>query len=512
MAARRAAETLDFLRRNDPTTFLQIRLREFLDDALSEALQANDHVNYLWLNLNGLANDNFNWDLLLRVLATREALRTVLLCDEYAVAQRNSPDRITQFVLALQQNPRIETMTFYNLQLSGASMAAYLDTAPSVTTLCIHGCGMEAPGGVLAVADALQRNTNIQRLQLEWLDEMYLVPILNSLAFNTSLKELEFCFYFHLSLGASLAVKNLLESTRTVEKFELGYQYADQCIVVDTFQPIAQGLIQSTSVTSVKFVRCKFDSQGKVLLLNYILESKYNLQSLALRNCTVCQDGRESFHAAIFSLLQPDSLVRSFELDHSDNLSTYGLETVQDCAQLFAAVETSSLERFSIGTIASRASCFALIASIPRMQVGTLELRRGSDLQDLKVDLLQAIRRNASLSTVVAYDWFDNDDRMKLNAYSTRNEFLGQWIENPTSVPRAAWPEYLTVAQTTGPDTVFRILQALTNVPVSWFEVGRNAQSAAVMMHRPNRWSTQRGIEYLYAACCCCRERIWESA
>jgi hypothetical protein len=64
-------------------------------------------------------------------------------------------------------------------------------------------------------------------------------------------------------------------------------------------------------------------------------------------------------------------------------------------------------------------------------------------------------------------DVFEDDARIKLTSYSVRNELLAEWIENPNAVRRAAWPEYLYVAQTTGADTVFPILQALTNVPVS---------------------------------------------
>jgi hypothetical protein len=50
---------------------------------------------------------------------------------------------------------------------------------------------------------------------------------------------------------------------------------------------------------------------------------------------------------------------------------------------------------------------------------------------------------------------------MKLISYFARNEFLSQWIENPTVVSKAAWPLALDVAQTTGPGTVFRIMRAL---------------------------------------------------
>ena len=79
---------------------------------------------------------------------------------------------------------------------------------------------------------------------------------------------------------------------------------------------------------------------------------------------------------------------------------------------------------------------------------------------------MEAIKRNAGLRAVVnniyGGDRLDDDNhKMKLLAYSARNEFLSQWKENPTVVPKAAWSEYLGVAQTTGPDTVFPILLAL---------------------------------------------------
>jgi hypothetical protein len=392
------------------------------------------------------------------------------------------------------------------LRLSGDSFAAFLDAATSITALKICNCRMEAPGGAIAVGAALQRNKSIRRLELNDLDDEYLLPILHSLASNTPVKELKVSFK-KISLAESLAVKSLLESTKTIRQFELQARLVE----ADTegnFHRIGQGLVQSTSVTDVKFGNCYFGTHEVVLLLNSILESKSNLQSLAFFSCFVYEGGQDLFHAAIISLLKSQSMLRSLEL------CPFNPQTPQQFTRLLSAVETSPLERFYPGWIRSREQFLLLIVSIPKMHVRTLLLSLHRDLRDMKVYLLWALYRNASLRTVVAYDWFDNDDRMKLDAYSTRNEFFTQWMENPTAVPRAAWSEYLSaVAQTSSPDAVFRILQALTNVPVSWFEVGRNAKSAAVMMHRPNLWSllTQRGIKYL-CACCCCRERIWESA
>jgi hypothetical protein len=190
-----------------------------------------------------------------------------------------------------------------------------------------------------------------------------------------------------------------------------------------------------------------------------VIESKANLQSLTFSDCHVSH--REELRAAILSRLQPQSLLRSLMLHH-DNLSAYG----RDYDQLWKAVETSSLERFSIGTIASRESCLALIAGIPKIQVRTLEFHISSGLQYMKGDIIWAIRRNVSIRTIAATadnprDWLDHGDKVKLNHYASRNEFVPRWIENPVAMCRSAWPEAMGAAQTTGPDTVFRILRAL---------------------------------------------------
>jgi hypothetical protein len=452
-------EVLALLRRNDPSeTEIDLHSRDFTDAAkLSAALLSNTFVNSIWLDLEGLWIENNNWDSLLRVLATHENFERVTLIDEDDFDERNPPDRVAPFLLAIQQNPRVQTVHLEYLKLYGDSMASFLGSATSITTLHMCRCGIEAPGGALAVAAALQRNKHIQRLELRYLDEIYLIPILNNLGSNTSVKELSLWF-FGQSLNSSLALQNSLESTKTIRQFEFHGIHVD----MNQFRPIAQGLTQSTSVTDVKLYNCYFNTQEKALLLTGVLESKSNLQSLALHNCSVLEDGQESFSAAIFKLLQPHSLLHNLELRH---LSCYGFDSSPQFARLLTATETSPLERFSIGTIASSENCAALIASIPKMQVGTLEFDIHRNLQHMKVALLQAVRRNASLRSVVGVlfdddDLFD-DDKEKLNSYSARNEFLAHWIENPTSVSKAACSEFLAAAQTTGPDIVFRILLEL---------------------------------------------------
>jgi hypothetical protein len=463
----------ELLLRNDPSeTEVCIRLRNFTDDvALSEALPANNHVNTIVLYLNDLLRSNHtsNWDSLLRILTTRENLKEVSLRDDAVI--RNPRARVVPFLLALQQNRRIQTVNFHYLQLSGDSMVAFLDAATSITALKLWRCDMEAPGGALAVAAALQRNTNIQRLELCHLDldevDLYLIPILTSLASNTSLQELNFqdpvC-----SIDVSLALKNLLESTETIQKFECNGSMVDM--------NMAQGLIRSRSVTDVKLESCWFDSQERWVILKSILGSKSNLQSLTLGSCTVHEDAMEEFRSAIVSLLQPRSSLRSLEFSRREHLSRlgYGFDTFQSFNRLLTAVESSPLESLSIKGTVSGESWLALIGSIPRMQVLNLEFKLQQDLQDLKVDLLQAVKRNASLRSVLASltfgDLFNDEDRMELTSYYARNEFLAQWMTSPDAVPVTTWPEYLAVAKIAGPDPVFRILQGLA--PSLWAAAG----------------------------------------
>jgi hypothetical protein len=467
------ARSLAFLRRNDPReTMAVVRLNDLSDDILlSEAFNANEHVNKLVLCVDGRLTAP-NWNSLLHVIASRENLEQVCL-DLLFLSRGTNPPVIslTPFLLAIQQNPRVHDVQFYDLQLSGNAFASFLDTATSVRTLKLLNCGMEAPGGVHAIAAALQRNTNIERLQLQVQNEMDLNTILSSLAYNTSVRDVN--FYFPLqSLAVSLVVGRFLKSSTTIQRFTSHMlNFRDGA---ESFRPIAHGLIQSKNVTDVKLSPCWFNSPEDVNLLNSILQSKSNLLSLTLNGCEVNLSLHQQFHAAIFSALQPHSLLRSFELCSDWGLRSSRSELAgsmralnfgaMDFVAIFTAVEASNLERFSVGFIDSRECGLALIASIPKMQVRTLEFNLGRDLEYMKGDAIQAVKRNSSLRTVVAKSnsserWLNNDDRKTLTSYTSRNKFIAEWIENPFAVPWAVWPEALDVVQTIGPATVFRLLR-----------------------------------------------------
>ena len=157
-----------------------------------------------------------------------ENLETVFVQD--VNFPRASADQAFPFLLAIQQNPKVQTVRLDCLQLSGTSFASFLDSATSVTALALCRCGMEAPGGARAIADALQRNTNIETLLLDRLSDIDLHPILNSLASNTGVQEL--VFRNVNSLGeSSLALRRLLQTTMTIRQFEFNTLWFD----LDTF-------------------------------------------------------------------------------------------------------------------------------------------------------------------------------------------------------------------------------------------------------------------------------------
>jgi hypothetical protein len=166
-----------------------------------------------------------NWFGLLLVIETRENLESVMILDADEPDERNPHERVTPFLLAIQQNATIQTVQLLKLHLSGNSMASFIYTATSVTALAIAGSyGMGDPGGARAIAAALQRSTNLQQLKLHSLHETDLIPIVNSLASKestSSIKSLSIMCYnvgeeggveFHAAISSLLQPHSLLHS------------------------------------------------------------------------------------------------------------------------------------------------------------------------------------------------------------------------------------------------------------------------------------------------------------
>lgn len=471
MAANRSA--LQILRRNDPgNTNIYIALDVNADVEFSEALEANEHVNKITLDLRGMRG---HWDSLLRVISTCGNLGEVCLRDHYEAEQRNPPEATTCFFSAIQQNPAIHVVHLNDARLSGTSLASFLDTATSVTTFGLDRCDMGAfereRGGLRELSSSLQRNRKIRKLILANLDDSFILPILSSLESNAIVKELVL-LPESASQASSLAIQRILESTSTLERFELSFSEYEE----EAFRPIAEGLINNKSITSVKLDECSFDDVASALLF------KSNLHSLSISSVYL-HGGRQPPSMLFTNLLHPASSLRSLDLS-CEHFHYFGCTTSEKFVAFMKAVERSQLERFRLGRIPSPEMFHALILSIPKMQARSLDLDLSYGLEHLKPDLIQAVKKNASLRTVVANlyhgDFFDEDDKRNLKEYAARNEDIYLWIASPASMCMGAWPKALETALVTGPDTVFRLLRCSVNLWVKY------AESAVASTRRPN--------------------------
>ena len=148
----------------------------------------------LWLNLEG--EQRADWISFVRVIARRANLEKVKLQDAVRAERRNAPATLVRSILrAIQQNNAIRTVEFFRLRLP-TDISKFLDNASSITSFSLHKCDMEPAEREQGTSDlvaALQRNANIESLELWKLDDLYAIPILEGLRLNTAVKI--FIFY-----------------------------------------------------------------------------------------------------------------------------------------------------------------------------------------------------------------------------------------------------------------------------------------------------------------------------
>ena len=394
-----------WLRRNDPAgTSIYILLhRETSNDDLAQALAQNPFVTEVHMDLVGVQQTD--WDSLMRVIATRANLEKVKLWDTVRAERRHAPAALVCALLhAIQRNTAIRNVQLQWLCLP-TNISTFLDNASSITSFCLDKCDMESSDGqqgARSLAAALQRNTNIETLRLMWLKDIYAVPILEVLGSNTSVKTFVFTPVFDPNVVAtSHALQRLLESTTSIQKFELRHKTFRERL----FHPIAQGIVNSECVSELKFWSVGFQDRESFAQLRSILQNKRNLTSLCLHECRF---GGGQVHEDIVSLVsQPDSLLRCFEFESCRTRSLEFLERVFPripFEALLRAIEKSKLERFKIGRIETPHQLQTLTQSIPSMRIRELEVtfwgQLGQEPADPRQNLLLAIKNNFSLRSV----------------------------------------------------------------------------------------------------------------
>jgi len=273
------------LRQNDPAQkSISILLRDEPSDAdLAQALEQNPFITDIGLFLEGV--QRADWNSLLQVIATRFNLETMKLRDAIAAENRNAPATLVSAILrAIQQNNSVQSVGLVGLHLP-TDVSTFVDTAASVTSFSLSNCDMEPAErerGTRDLAAALQHNTNIEHLDIDFLDDIYAIPILQGLRSIVSLKKLHVGSVWDFSTVTIQAIQQLLESTTTIQSFEL----TCPIFVGENFRLLAQAIIGSKHVSDLKLSYCQFTDEESLAHFRSILQNKQNLTSLCLNNCT----------------------------------------------------------------------------------------------------------------------------------------------------------------------------------------------------------------------------------
>jgi len=467
------------LRRNDPARdpWIRIALRDHEDSKadLAQALEQNLFVTEIRFDLAGVRTTD--WETLLRVIVMRENLGKVTLrgglLEFYAEEERNNalPTLVWAFLRSIQQNNSIRAVDLEFLILP-ADVSTFLDSATSITMLVLKHWAFAPTQRDYATRDlavALQRNTNIEHLKINFLGDIYAIPVLQALQSNVSLKDLEITKCMNAFFAddapaiAFSAIQQLLESSTSITRFVLcGYMEFSGA----TFRPMAQGLIQSQSICDVILRGCQFSDEESTALLRSILQEKRNLASLCLKSCSF--NGRRVDDATISALTRADSPLQNLEIEHLRLGSIFPNIQFEN---LLRAVEKSTLKRFGIGGIGSQLQLQTLAQSIPSMRLKELQVRFDAnfDRETAKGGILQAVQSNFSLRSLTVKlghfradtDLFDDHDKERLEFYANRNEHLDQWADNPETVTQKVWPDALKLAERAGPDSLFRGLRSV---------------------------------------------------
>ena len=446
----------DILRRNDPdSTTVTICLSDERDSEIAEALEQNNFVTKLWIE--GM-EDHALWPLLCRVLATRAHLEEVTLSmPELRRASWASCTCTRLLIEALQQNQSIQSAVFRHLEVPEEVVASFLDTARSVTKFGFRDPAIiPNPGtdrnGSPTIAAALQRNQQIRELDLDVENESLAQSILRSLVANQTVRILKITLRQHYTIQLSVAIQQLLESTSSIQAFELKGHFSTQ-----TLRPIAEGLTNSRTVVETAFRGCNFRDAGSVRLLSNLIRSKRNLCSLTLFGCGYgFIEEHDAVHSALTAaLLRSNSSLRFLSLDGS----LLRWWSITNFRALLGAAKKSQLEEFSIGGMSHfEQHCQALVEILPVLKITKFSFCNQNAPNE---PLLQALQQNFSLRSA-SIDGFGDDDNERLQFCLDRNKRLAQWVDNPLTVPKHLWPDAMTLAMEAGESTLFQTLLTLS--------------------------------------------------
>lgn len=298
------------------------------------------------------------------------------------------------FLPKISLNANIHTVRFCSLQLSGESVAFFLDATPNLTHVVFKNCRWRGQEGLGELGVAIEHNKNIAKLELIRTSEVSqsLLPILSGLKGNSFLGSLAFEVTVEQNAKECSACGELLKVSTSLKRFHLrGDPHALLRNVIDVlpngtltrwryFNPVLRGLTKSR-VTEVRLFGCQFQDKASTMELDRMLRFKENLVSFRLHDCSLHQLEFGRANMTMLSLLSPLSLLRDLELISPANLAYPMYRTDMSFGSLLLGVLSSKLKSLALGTIQSQEDFDTLMLHLPFFNLEGLYLAIHSRVQ-----------------------------------------------------------------------------------------------------------------------------------
>jgi len=253
-----------------------------------------------------------------------------------------------------------------------------------------------------------------------------------------------------------------------MKRFTCYFLYVTGLISEEIFGPIARGLTQSASVCDFELVSERLDGEA-ARCFSEMLQTKRNLKALSITIRFFGENERQAVLQSITTALtRPGSLLHSLEYTQTESSED---DAQRDFLPFLQGVAMSNLKRFKIRLL-SQEQFLSLVDIFPLLRLDEIEILVDADipLADGAVTdaILGAAKRNLSLRSIKVTKSGNPDmlsqaeHQRRLTFYYTRNEGLGEWVENPGTIrDQKLWPLALSLAgKAHHPDHLFRGLMS----------------------------------------------------
>jgi len=293
-----------------------------------------------------------------------------------------------------------------------------------------------------SLAEACSWTARLEIFECASLPEDYLTAILSNLTAPQQ-KQLSIDAHYKTTAVTSRALANFLvhPNHQRLQKLDLiSFQFR-----YNQMAPFVKGGLGS--VQELVLEHCSLDTGCTADLERLLTRPSCRIQALSLKG-----------HIEFGDPFMLASVVRdncSLTHLHIDSLTTHESGSLAVAAFL-KSLEKSKLTSLDLGHMCQRRHCHAFCRHLPQITaMKHLSVIFGSSLKPLKQDIVQAFRRNHSLTTIdwraADGDWMDDQAR-RLQQFCVRNRRLPALVAQPDTLDplKGLWPQLLAQAMNTG--------------------------------------------------------------